>query len=64
MRRLVIALAIGLGLYSFFKGRRIAAATKKNWKRTTRKRAVENGARQKPGQVKVPKIPKVKRSKD
>ncbi|GAA4683887.1 hypothetical protein [Frondihabitans cladoniiphilus] len=63
MRRILIALAIGLGLYGFVKGRRTVEIAETNVKRTRRKQKLENAARQKPGQVKAPKIPKIKRAK-
>jgi hypothetical protein len=62
MRAVVILVAAVVSVVALVEGRRAARDVKKNVKRTNRKLAVEHAARQKPGQVTVPKVPKIKRA--
>jgi uncharacterized protein YwlG (UPF0340 family) len=61
MRPLVIVLAAVVSVLAVVKARRAAKLVAQNTRATNRKVVVENAAHQKPGQVAVPKIPKVKR---
>jgi hypothetical protein len=63
MRALVIVVAAVVSVLALVEGRRVAREAKNELERTDRARAVEHAARQKPGQVAVPKLPKIKRAR-
>ncbi|MCU1529377.1 MAG: hypothetical protein JWP75_3140 [Frondihabitans sp.] len=62
MRPVVIVLAAVVSVVALVEGRRVAREVKKNVARTNRTLALEHAAGQKPGQVTVPKLPKIKRA--
>ena len=62
MRAVVIAVAAAVSVLALVRSRRAATEFKKNLKATKRRESVKHAVHQKPGQIGVPKMPKVKRS--
>jgi hypothetical protein len=62
MRVFAILVAAAATVFALVSSRRAAGQAKKHAKFEKRLHAVEHATRQKPGQIVVPKIPKVKRS--